>query len=291
MTTLVSKDKESGALWGNVASCKGPGDMWLVRKQVRNVELIGRANIGIKTDGEPAIVAVQNRIITLRGGKTVPRNPPAYNPESNGPIEKGVQDLNNQLRALKIALEARLGMKIKCNWPVMEWLVPHAAFVVTRYRVGHDGKSAFQRCTGRQWRRPIVEFGEQVMGKLARQRMERGTRSKNSTVMRKLIARSVQGTWVGMVERTGENIIVVGATGKAVRVRTINRLPEETRWNADLVIGIKATPRRPNPNAPETEKTGDVIEAPHDEDFGPMKHRPGAPTQRIPRPRPDCANN
>ena len=194
VTTMVSKDKESGSLWANVATCKGTRDTWMVRKQIRNVEMIGRANIGVKTDGEPAIVAVQNRMIALRDGKTIPRNPPAYNPESNGPIEKGVQDLNNQLRALKIALEARLETKIKCNWPVVEWLVPHAAFVVTRYRVGHDGKTAFERCSGRKWRRPIVEFGEQVMGKLARQRMERGSRSKNSTVRRKLVARSVQGT-------------------------------------------------------------------------------------------------
>ena len=38
-----------------------------------------------------------------------------------------------------------------------------------------------------------------------------------------------------------------------------------------MVLGIKATPRRPNPNVPETETSGDVMEAPHDEDFGPMK--------------------
>ena len=114
-----------------------------------------------------------------------------------------------------------------------------------------------------------MEFGEQVMGKLARQRMERGTRSKNTTVRRKLAERSIAATWVGVVERTGEHIIVANSTGKAVRVRTIRRLPEEERWSNELITNIRATPRYPNPHKKPKEGE-DRLEAPHDEELSPM---------------------
>ena len=42
--------------------CKGVGDEWLLRQLVREIEDFGRSDIIFKTDGEPAIVAVQSRI-------------------------------------------------------------------------------------------------------------------------------------------------------------------------------------------------------------------------------------
>jgi hypothetical protein len=54
----------------------------------------------------------------------------------------------------------------------------------------------------------VVEFCERVHGKIARQRMERRDRAQNTTAKRKLMSRWITGLWVGMVERTGEHIIV-----------------------------------------------------------------------------------
>ena len=73
------------------------------------------------TDGEPSLVAVQSKVISGREGTTLPKNPPAYNPESNGAIEKGVQDCNSQLRCIQLALEARLGHSLDVSLPVFEW--------------------------------------------------------------------------------------------------------------------------------------------------------------------------
>jgi len=76
-------------------------------------------------------VAVHNKLITWRDGLTQPRNPPAYNPESNGVIDKGVQDANGQLRSVKLALETRIGTAVDVKSPIMEWALPHACFIVT----------------------------------------------------------------------------------------------------------------------------------------------------------------
>ena len=59
----------------------------------------------LKTDGEPALIQVQDVVIDKRGSSTVPQNPPAYDPQGNGAIERGVQEFGNQVRAMKIGLE------------------------------------------------------------------------------------------------------------------------------------------------------------------------------------------
>ena len=60
------------------------------------------------------------------------------------------------------------------------------------------------------------------------------------------------GTYVGIVERTGEHVLV-GANGRAVRVRTVKRAPAQLRWTQKPILEMKATPRRPDPSskAPE----------------------------------------
>ena len=120
VTTLVSKDRSTGMLLGNIYETKGPSDKWVIKKYIKNIELNGRSNIPVKTDGNPSIAAVQGTI-SGRDGQTVLGNPTANNPEPHGPSEKGVQDFNSLLRRLKLALEARLRHTIRVKSPVMEW--------------------------------------------------------------------------------------------------------------------------------------------------------------------------
>ena len=112
---------------------------------------------------------------------------------------------------------------------------------------------------GRTWKQKIVEFGEQVLGKLAPRRA--ATKMKTRTVHRnKMASRWVKGTWVGMVDRSHESILVAAA-GRAVRVRTIRRRPFSERWNLQAIEDMNATPRRPIPGSeatePEAQHTGE----------------------------------
>ena len=192
----------------------------------------------LKTDGEPAFVAVQSKVVARREAKTVPVNPPAYDPQSNGAIEKGVQDINARLRCIKIALEKRLKEKLHIRLPIFEWAVEHAAFVHTRFQLGHDGSTPWRRLTGRSWNHELAEFGEQVAGKLAARRA--ASKNKTKTVYKNKVAtKFVKGTWVGMTDRSNENIIIT-SQGKAVRVRTVKRRPIEVRWDAEAVKATKA---------------------------------------------------
>ena len=139
----MGKAESTGSVLAHAVTCKGLGDEWVIKRIVRDMEELGLGHAIVKTDGEPAIVAVQNRLQALRHGRTVPRNPPAYNPQSNGPCEKAVQDVSAQLRTIILGLEARLKTKIDDQLPIVQWALEHATFLLNKYGVGHDGMAPF----------------------------------------------------------------------------------------------------------------------------------------------------
>ena len=53
------------------------------------------------------------------------------------------------IRTLKQALADDIGRAILETLDVQLWMVPHAAYTVTWYRVGADGKAPWSRGTGK----------------------------------------------------------------------------------------------------------------------------------------------
>ena len=100
---------------------KGAGDRWVVDRICDDIGLWGHTELIIKGDGEPALIQVQEAIKDKWNHKTVPQNPPAYNPQANGAAERAVQEIMGEIRALKIGLEQRIGIKIPTSFKIMEW--------------------------------------------------------------------------------------------------------------------------------------------------------------------------
>ena len=246
VTMLVAKDDQSGSVLCYDCVCKGPTDEWLVKQFVADIDSWGRKDICLKSDGEPAIVALQAEVARRRDGRTVPINPPAYDPQGNGPAEKAVQDVTGHVRCLKLALEARIKCNLDAKHPVITWMMRHAAFLLTRLSKGHDGMTSWRRLMKRNYYGLLTEFGESVWGKL--QLKKSPIRKKVKRGKQKLVERSVLGTWVGIYPRTGENIIVK-ENGDVVRVRTITRRPDAEKFDAERILAIKALPRMPTPTS------------------------------------------
>jgi hypothetical protein len=177
--------------------------------------------VKLETNGELAIKAVQSAATASRvtPSVTIPDNPPAYDPQANGCVQKGIQDANTQTRKTKLALERRFGGEIEAIHPIVEWGMEHSTFILSRCAVGSDGKAPFERLTGARWRGRAAEFGKQIQGKLAS--------NKRRQAQKKLKPRLVPGTWVGATERSGEHKMVTHQ-GRAIRVRTIKRVPWRT---------------------------------------------------------------
>ncbi len=236
---LVGRDRWTKHTFCHLCKCKGLGDPLIVQKTLRSIKNTGNADMILKTDGEPALVQVQEKIMEERKHKTVPENPPAHDPQANGEAERAVQEVKAELRALKLGLEQRLQQEIPAGAVILEWMIPHGADCVNRFLPGRDGRTAYYRVRGKNFDGAVYEIGEQVLAK-----PKRGKKTSRKTPLE---PRFREATWVGFVDRSKEHMVVMKDGGPAIRVRTVRPRPEGERWNHEAVLAIRATPDVPNP--------------------------------------------
>ena len=90
---LIGRDRRTRYIFCHLVKRKGMEDERIVGKILRSITEIGNTKMILKTDGEPALVQVQEEIINRRPQRTIPENPPAYDPQSNGAAERAVQEI------------------------------------------------------------------------------------------------------------------------------------------------------------------------------------------------------
>ena len=138
---------------------------YVINAVLQDIGFLDHKKIILKTDREPAMTALQERIWRLRiypGEQTILENSPVGESQANGVVEKAVQEVEGMIRTLKSALEERLKVKIEAGSPIMPWLVEYSAVLLNVYRVGKDQKTAMDRHKGVKHIRPIAEFGESI---------------------------------------------------------------------------------------------------------------------------------
>ena len=118
-----------------------------------------------KSDQERALRRLLTDVIVSmeKGGhilKAVPENSAVGESQSNGRAEAAVQQVEDQLRTLKAALEARIGKKVPTNHAIMIWLVEHTASLINRHFVTEAGITAYHHTHGQKSKGRTAEFGE-----------------------------------------------------------------------------------------------------------------------------------
>ena len=53
-------------------------------------------------------------------------------------------------------------LTLKDDHPLMAWIPEYAGFLLSRFQVAADGKTAFERIKGKSYCRELVNFGEKV---------------------------------------------------------------------------------------------------------------------------------
>ena len=108
---------------GLPVSNKGPVDyvvIWLLKK-LEDAGYSG-VNITIKSDQEPAIVALKRAVALRRHAATCLIESPVRESQSNGTIERVIRSWQGQFRTLKHQLEGHLGKMINMDHPMVEWM-------------------------------------------------------------------------------------------------------------------------------------------------------------------------
>ena len=87
------------------------------------------------------------------GQPTIAQHPPAYNPQANGAIEKGVQEFMWSVRSIKLGLEHRLKALVDTDDEIVKWIVEHATVLMNRCAIRKDGRTAYRRLYAQASRR------------------------------------------------------------------------------------------------------------------------------------------
>ena len=208
---------------------KGRGEEETVQQAVDNVRRLGHSTkLILKTDNEPALLALRTEVAKRLDGQIICESPPVEEYRSNGCMENGVKLQKGVLRVHFLALEEKIGGSIPSNHPVMTWLVPHAAECITKYLMGPDGKTPYHRLWGKPIREETFEYGEQVLYR------------KRKSALRDLETHWLPATWLG--RRWGNHTHILWDGSKTIEAYAAQRRPKEERWSKEILQAITATP-------------------------------------------------
>ena len=99
----------------------------------------------LKSDGEPAIVAVREALARCHWGRKTPEQAPAGEHQANGVAEEAGRTVRDQARVLKLHIQSKSGREVLADEPILPWLIRWAAMSVSRFKKGKDGKSSYER--------------------------------------------------------------------------------------------------------------------------------------------------
>ena len=241
MTVLIVVETLCRSIWAYACESKGASEQWVVEQVVQDLQTVGLSDerIVIKSDQEPSITELQRAIAAQRAGhgSTAVENSRVGDSNSNGRVERAIQDFKGLVRTLRSDLESKVDAKITLDHPIVPWMVRHAAHIINVSRVREDGRTAYQLMKGRKCAAKLVPFGETVLFKVP----------KTSARLGGFEDRWESGCWIGFVVRSGEHL--VGTKDGVYKVSTVMRRAAGKRWSAEVVGAVKGTPEYPVPGS------------------------------------------
>eukprot|EP00435_Cladocopium_sp_Y103_P016599 s3099_g4.t1 len=243
---LAMLDETTQRMFSITMPCKGLDHQYCAAIVRRLFKCLGLQDAIVKSDTERSIVALRSAIQEEFPGVGCED---AVKGESatNGPIESCVGRLQGQARTLKSSLEEHYNMKIPPRHPVLSWLVDYCGALISRFLRGPDGRTGYERSTGRPWRIKLPEFGENVLYQPLK-----GEREK-----KKIEPKFEPGIFLGLQEATG--LRWIGTGDGVVRSWTIKRLADEDKWQRDKLESMIGLPWQLRP---KIEKDADIGKLP-----------------------------
>ena len=114
--------------------------------------------------------------------------------------------MRDTLRVYKIHLEDKVKRTFSVEAPIIQWMARWAAMALSRFKVGKDRRTAYERQRGKRCKVEVVPFGEKVWFR----QLDHEDGKKRS-----LQTKWQEGVWLGQCRESNETW--VGRGGVAVR--------------------------------------------------------------------------
>ena len=158
-----------------------------------------------------------------------------------------------QIRAMRSALEAALQMLVTIDAAAMTWMVRHAAWVLMRFQGLSNGFTAHMNGKKRACNGDVAQFCVMVMLQEAGEHMEKPDDRWLGPVL-----------WLGKSDQ-GDELWGALHGGKALATgRSIRRLQMRSRWSVDAVGELQITPWETTDQG--RERAGTTTQAHHEPD-------------------------
>ena len=108
----------------------------------------------LKVDPEPALKLLVDKIAlraSADGSQLKVETAPRFSSQSIGAVGRAQDAVEGQIRCLRLELETRLSMEVTPVLDVWQWLVRHAGWLLERYHVKCNKKTAFEECCGKSY--------------------------------------------------------------------------------------------------------------------------------------------
>ena len=125
-------------------------------------------------------MVVKDAVMRYHGGKIVPETPAVGEKAENGLIEEAGKTVREYVCTFISQIEKGIGQQLPLDSNLQLWVVRWAAICYSRYGVGKDGRTAYERLRGRTCRAIVVPMGEKVWYKKIRIGTERKNKAETA---------------------------------------------------------------------------------------------------------------
>ena len=255
MPVLVVREVKSKMTLSTAVPSKSTGTL-VARRVVAFLREIGcsQCDVVAKSDQEPAITSIVSEVGRIRaasgGGRYIVESSPVGSSGSNGVVERAIRSVEQQVLVLKDALEHRTGKQLTPWHPLMTWITEYAGHLLNRFEVGHDGKTAYERCKAKRAKTLVIEVGSS---------------GSNGVVEREDPVSCEDDVLVGRWRLLGSEGGFrrdhhVGDKNGVWKTRSVQRKPLSQRWAEGALEVVKHVPWRVSDNDPNVDGEKLVVE-------------------------------
>ena len=254
--TITAVDRDTGHPVTVPCRTKGATDTYAILTLARWVANLGLKRVTLQSDGENPILAmrreVQATLNTELGLPCTTRESPSYDHQAAGAVEATGGHSRAKFVTLVEGVAERTGYTIPVASDLGRWAQRHASWVRGRLTPTSNGHTSYFNVHGMNYKGELCEFGETVRFKPKVKKGDNKSKSK---------PKFIEGVWAGKTETTDEHI--VGNAAGVQYVRTVRRVPVESRWSAAAVKAFRGLPWKAKPDrAPALEELAPPVEAP-----------------------------